>query len=153
MNKSDIAPVLFWLGVGVALLLWAFYKYKLKREDDEMLARLSPDERYRILEEREEQRLQKAAALNARVEASRASQKAVMATQEFGPINAAMVCPHCQTKGGVRTKKITQKKGISGGKATAAVLTGGVSLLAVGLSRKEASTQAHCDACGNTWLF
>ncbi len=52
-----------------------------------------------------------------------------------GELNRAMVCPHCQTRGSVYTKAVTQKKGVSGGKATAALLTGGVSLLATGLSR------------------
>jgi ribosomal protein S27AE len=64
-----------------------------------------------------------------------------------------MICPHCQTKGLVFTKPILKKTGVSGGKATAAVLTGGVSLLATGLSRKEAVTQAHCGKCGATWSF
>ena len=59
----------------------------------------------------------------------------------------------CQTSGQVRTKDIKQKKGISGGKATAALLTGGVSMLATGLSRKEGCTQAHCVNCDSTWVF
>jgi len=66
---------------------------------------------------------------------------------------AALVCPHCQTQGQVRTKAITQKKGVSGGKATAAVLTGGFSMLATGLSRKEKMTQARCSRCGSTWTY
>jgi hypothetical protein len=37
--------------------------------------------------------------------------------------------------------------------ATAAVLTGGVSMLATGLSRKEKLTQARCDNCHNQWDF
>lgn len=71
----------------------------------------------------------------------------------YGPINPHMVCPHCNATGSIRTKKTTQKKGVSGGKATAALLTGGVSLLATGLSRKENNTQAHCTKCQNTWFF
>jgi uncharacterized membrane protein len=71
----------------------------------------------------------------------------------YGHLNAEMVCPHCQTNGAIHTKLVTQKRGISGGKATAAVLTGGVSLLATGLSRKEQATEAHCGHCGNTWYF
>ena len=67
--------------------------------------------------------------------------------------SAALVCPHCQSEGTVRTKQVMQKRGISGGKATAAVLTGGVSLLATGLSRKETCTEAHCSRCGSTWRF
>jgi hypothetical protein len=71
----------------------------------------------------------------------------------FGSLSPRMVCPHCQTKGTVRAKTIQRKAGISGGKATAAALTGGISLLATGLSRKERVTQAHCDNCGSTWKF
>lgn len=71
----------------------------------------------------------------------------------FGSLNPHMNCPHCNTSGNIRTKPITQKKGISGGKAVAGLLTGGVSLLAIGLSRKEDLTQAHCQKCNNTWQF
>lgn len=64
-----------------------------------------------------------------------------------------MVCPHCQTKGSVSTSRVNVKKGISGGKATGALLTGGFSLLVTGLSRKESATQANCRNCGMTWLI
>jgi len=67
--------------------------------------------------------------------------------------NTAMICPHCQSKGTVTTERVKMKKGVSGTKATAAVLTGGVSILATGLSRKEELTKAHCTSCGNTWHF
>jgi hypothetical protein len=68
-------------------------------------------------------------------------------------MNAAMICPHCQTRGCVTAVSIRRKVGISGGKATAALLTGGVSLLATGLSRKEAATRARCNHCGATWTY
>ena len=71
----------------------------------------------------------------------------------YGPVNPQIICPHCQWKATVRTKPIKKKAGISGGKATAAILTGGASMLATGLSRKEALTQAHCDNCKSTWSF
>jgi hypothetical protein len=64
-----------------------------------------------------------------------------------------LVCPHCQVSGKVRTERVKVKRGISGGKATGAVLTAGVSLLATGLARKEMVTQAHCGNCGSTWTF
>jgi len=73
--------------------------------------------------------------------------------EQWGYLKPAMICPHCQTKGDVRTKAVTRKKGISGAKATGALLTGGVSMLATGLSRKEGLTQAHCDHCNSTWDF
>lgn len=65
--------------------------------------------------------------------------------------NTAIVCPYCQTRGAVTVHEIKQKKGISGGKATGAVLTLGWSLLATGLSRKEKVAQLHCANCGMTW--
>lgn len=62
-----------------------------------------------------------------------------------------VICPHCQKKGDVFYKKTDRKKGISGGKATAAILTLGWSMLATGLSRKENHIQAHCINCNTTW--
>ena len=66
---------------------------------------------------------------------------------------AQMVCPHCQVRGQVHTKRVKVKRGISGGKATGAVLTAGFSILATGLSRKEAATQATCNNCRVTWMI
>ena len=73
--------------------------------------------------------------------------------QQFGPLNPKFVCPHCQTRGEVRTKPTDRKKGISGGKAAGAVLTGGLSILVTGLSRHETVTAARCGHCGSTWDF
>jgi len=73
--------------------------------------------------------------------------------QQYGYLKLEVICPHCQTKGHVRTKPVARKRGISGAKATGALLTGGVSILATGLSRKEGLTQAHCEKCGSTWDF
>ena len=64
-----------------------------------------------------------------------------------------MICPHCQIKGSVKTRRVKRKSGIHGGKATAALLTAGISLLGTGLSRKENVTEAHCSNCGATWYF
>jgi hypothetical protein len=64
-----------------------------------------------------------------------------------------LVVDDCHAKGTVRTQQVSRKAGISGGKATGALLTGGISLLATGLSRKEQKTQAHCSACNSTWDF
>lgn len=64
-----------------------------------------------------------------------------------------MVCPHCQVKGEVHTRLVRAKKGVSGGKATGAILTGGFSLFVTGLSRKETVTEAQCGNCGATWTY
>ena len=63
------------------------------------------------------------------------------------------ICPHCQNRGCVITKKLDAKKGVSGGKAVAGLLTCGISLFAVGLSRKERITQAKCKNCKSEWQF
>ncbi len=64
-----------------------------------------------------------------------------------------VVCPHCGFVGGVDVVRIKQKKGISGGKATAAVFTAGISLIGTGLSRKEKVSQARCKNCNVTWIM
>lgn len=104
----------------------------------------------------EEQKREDAEARHAKNLELRALGKApdqLIADHTHGPISFQMVCPHCQTKGKVRTKAITAKKGVSGGKAAAALITSGLSLVVVGLSRKENLTQAKCENCDSTWQF
>ena len=65
---------------------------------------MAPDERAAYLEEK--------------------SRKAVVAELaatdlQYGQVNPQMICPHCQSRGKVRTKRVTQKRGISDGKAAA----------------------------------
>ena len=64
-----------------------------------------------------------------------------------------MICPHCQTQGSVSTREVKKKKGISGGKVIGGLVTGGWSLLATGLSRKDRITEAKCSNCGSKWTF
>lgn len=72
---------------------------------------------------------------------------------KWGPRNPVLLCPHCGKIGGVHTAQVRRKKGVSGGKATAALLTAGLSIFATGLSRKEQETRAHCGYCNSTWHF
>jgi hypothetical protein len=65
---------------------------------------------------------------------------------------SGIICPYCQYQGGaVTVKQIKVKRGISGGKATAAVFTAGISMLGTGLSRKQVVNELHCRNCGMTW--
>ncbi len=64
-----------------------------------------------------------------------------------------IICPHCGEPGSVHCQTIKQKAGISGGKAMAGLMTGGLSLLATGLSRKQAMTEAWCGNCKSVWHF
>jgi hypothetical protein len=64
-----------------------------------------------------------------------------------------IVCPQCQERGFVTTDKVIERTGIHGGKASAAILTGGVSMLATGLSNELERTKATCSNCGSTWRY
>jgi hypothetical protein len=121
----------FWLIIFIILMLvgWGI------AEEQKKVDMMSPEEQKEYRKQKKQQ------------------EREQLASMTYGAINPVMVCPHCQAVGRIRTKDVKQKKGVSGGKATAAVLTAGVSLLAVGLSRKETATQAHCDNCQNTWFF
>jgi DNA-directed RNA polymerase subunit RPC12/RpoP len=68
-------------------------------------------------------------------------------------LNEKIVCPHCHKHGSVATKSFKEEKGISGAKATVALLTDGWSLPFTGLSRKALVTEAMCKNCGSKWRF
>jgi hypothetical protein len=74
-----------------------------------------------------------------------------MEKASFGALHPEVICPHCQHKRGVRMKKKTAKKGISGGKAVGGIVTGGASLLLTGISRHEGFTEARCKNCKTQW--
>lgn len=89
----------------------------------------------------------------ARQRAAGQTLKALAVEAEANQPGSKIQCPHCGVTGQVRTKETKQKRGISGGKATGAVLTAGVSILATGLSRKQKVMEAHCKNCGSRWLL
>ncbi len=62
-----------------------------------------------------------------------------------------VVCKFCNEAGHVTVTPAERKRGISGSKATGALLTGGLSLLAVGLSRKDVVSAMHCHKCSMQW--
>ena len=70
-----------------------------------------------------------------------------------GRVNEKILCPHCGSRGKVHTTKESRKVGVSGGKATGALLTAGLSLFVTGLSRKEKVTAAYCGECEAEWSF
>lgn len=59
-------------------------------------------------------------------------------------------CRHCG-EASVTSRQVRRKQGVSGGKATGAVLTLGWSTLLTGLSRKATVTELHCASCGLTY--
>ena len=74
-----------------------------------------------------------------------------MAIANRPQVNDKLVCPHCATTGQVKAGVVTRKKGISGGKATGALMTGGLSMGATGLSRKQTMRHMACGNCGMEW--
>lgn len=73
--------------------------------------------------------------------------------EKFGYLNPKLVCPHCQTRGEVRTKRIDRSVGVSGAKVAAAVLFSPLLLFFTGIGRREGATRATCDRCSSTWTF
>jgi hypothetical protein len=132
---------------GCAAAIWEKWREKRK------MAGMTPIERQAYQQKRQERMNEMRARLQKSKQESTERQRERMVEQQWGNLNPAMICPHCQTKGTVRTQSEQRKAGVSGGKATAALLTGGTSLLLTGLSRKQLVTQAHCDTCNSGWSF
>jgi hypothetical protein len=70
---------------------------------------------------------------------------------QYGVLNPKLQCKYCNGTESVRYKRFTRKAGFSAGKATAAVLTGGYSLLATGLSKQEGVGKFYCENCKMSW--
>lgn len=146
-SRSDaLVPVLVVVGtlvIGVAFGL----RERRARQRGERDARVA----FEALPEDERIAINEAARQSAleHIEA----RKAEILEERFGTLRPPMVCPHCHATGAVYCKAVERKKGVSGAKATGAFLTGGLSLFVVGLSRKEAETQATCENCEAVWYF
>lgn len=126
---------IFVMLVVVGIAAWIVVAMAKERKK---IAGMSPEERESYLRQEEIAAEQSAQRLNAAI---------------HGPVNLHITCAQCQSQGTVHTQSIKQKVGISGGKATAAILTGGLSMFATGLSRKQKVTEAWCSRCRLTWHF
>lgn len=62
----------------------------------------------------------------------------------FGPINANLICPHCQTKGMVHVKQVARV-------ATSTGKVGGILKTDTKSTITTVVTQHHCDQCSSTW--
>jgi hypothetical protein len=128
--------------VPLSIIGLLYYVYRVQSSEETKMAAMSSEERTKYQSER-----------SAAWRDMEASHQNRAAESEYGPLSPQFICPHCHVRGGVRTKPIKQKAGVSGGKVTAALWTGGLSTLATGLSRKEELTKAHCGNCNSTWDF
>jgi hypothetical protein len=139
------AGVVVLLVIGVPLTLGIFGQ----SHENKKLAAMTPQQRADSLAQKRQTEIERAA----RKQRERAAKEPARLQRAYGPLNPSLVCPHCQIRGKVRTQQDVVKAGVSGGKATAAVLTGGISLLATGLSRMQHVTAARCGECGSSWTF
>ena len=64
-----------------------------------------------------------------------------------------LVCPHCQTKGNVTTQMTIRKGSTSATKIVSGILTGGLSFLVTGISKKHMITEAYCLNCDTKWII
>ena len=62
----------------------------------------------------------------------------------FGPINANLICPHCQTKSLVHVKQVSRV-------ATSTGKVGGILKANTKSTVTTVVTQHHCDQCNSTW--
>jgi hypothetical protein len=139
------AAILILLVIGIIVTIHIF----AKRSEDKKLAAMTPVESAHYVAQKRQAEIERAA----RKQRERAAKEPARLKRAYGPLNPSLICPHCQTRGKVRTRQTDIKAGISGGKATAAVLTGGISLLATGLSRTQQVTAAMCGECASSWTF
>lgn len=63
-----------------------------------------------------------------------------MAMERYGAINANLICPHCQTKGKVRSKSVEE-----------ITKTKVVPVIGNNIKSRRRVTQIHCDNCDITW--
>jgi hypothetical protein len=136
------AMILFVAFVIFLLLIAAKGNAKMAREEAAKVNAMTHQDREDYLEKK-----------RASSELERKRQQDSRLQWACGSVNAAMICPHCSTRGQIGTRIVENKRGVSGGKATAAILSGGISLLATGLARKEKATQARCGNCSSLWSF
>lgn len=131
---------------SVALIIHLKTGFDLARAEKEKRAAMTPRELQVYVEsEKTKSTLGRRAKAHAR--------RLHSETCNHGLVNFAMICPHCSYRGLTRTREVTEKTGIMSGKATAAILSGGATLLVVGLSRMQQSTEAWCGSCRNGWVF
>ncbi len=65
---------------------------------------------------------------------------------------AQIVCPHCQTRGGVTARATRRNTRLGVRKTGAAILTLGASApLTGGISKKQSITEMRCSNCGMSW--
>lgn len=130
--KMGDASILFWWLTGVvALGFFGVYQTnkKNKREQDESLKEflaMTPEQKDERKKQLDEQAKRQAEYTRSGL---------------LGSLNQHMVCPHCQTKGSVRCKPVTQQN---------VSKTGGIIKIKT-VHAKVASTQLNCDICNATW--
>jgi len=69
----------------------------------------------------------------------------------YGIVNSKLKCKYCEEVGSVHYRRVYKKTGFSTGKAVAGLITGGTSILATGLAKKEGVAKFYCGNCEMSW--
>ena len=91
-------------------------------------------------------------AMFAMAQAAHARSKLSADERNYGPRAPDLVCPRCGAEDRTHARPFVQAGEFSGWKLAAAVFTGGLSLLAVGVHRHATRRRARCAACLNAWI-
>ena len=126
------SPVIF-VFLLVTFFAWIFYIFfeqnKKAKELEEMIEKMSPDER---------------AAYDKRIEADRLEKETEAFLFLYGQVSPELICPHCQKKGSVHSKSYTKSNVIKG-------KVGGVLKTDINMSQVESGVQRFCRNCGTKW--
>jgi hypothetical protein len=68
-------------------------------------------------------------------------------------LNSKLTCPYCKVQGLVGTRQVKVKRSSSGARSTGSFVTGGLSVLTTGLSKRVVVTEAACGKCNSTWYI
>ena len=126
------------LGFFLGWLLLSFVMFIASMMTWSFVDDLAEKNRFLRMSKNEQERYKTAKSIDAKV--SLEIMKSMRDSDRFGAIKSQLVCPHCQTKGKVRSK-LTED--ISRTKV--------VPIIGNTIKSKKGVTQMHCDNCSTTW--
>lgn len=115
--------VVFGVLALAGLIAYVYFEAaKEKKEEEDRVGRMAPEERDSYLRYKEEQGR----------------------TIAYGPVNPHLVCPHCTTLGQVRSKPVTRQ-------AQSQMVTNTIAGIKATSTSTTSVKQRHCDKCGTDW--
>lgn len=123
--------------IAILLFFFAWFIYSMymenrkKREHQKYVDRLTPEGRAVYDKKSEEERLKKEEDLFIEIN---------------GPINAELICTHCQTKGTVHSKNYSLNRVVKG-------KIGGILKTDIKMNQIESGTLRYCKKCESRWTI